>query len=387
METSHVNAGRVPRILFVTTVPITLASFLLPYAAHYRARGWRVEAAAAGLSRYPELQAQFDACHDLSLARSPWELAKMGRAQEEIRSLIRSYEYDLVHVHTPIASFLLRYALRMESTKPAIVYTAHGFHFHRGGSSLMNRLYRAIEKWAAPWCDALITINREDWYAARQAGFMTRLEYMPGIGIDTDSWSAEHVDPQSIEHVRLDLGITSEDALFLQVAEFNPGKRHEDAIHALASLDDMRAHLAFAGEGKRCAKMKHLAIELGLDRRVHFLGYRRDIPLLMRASRAVLLPSVREGLPRSLLEAMSLSVPIIVADIRGSRELATKGCGLIHPVLDVNSLAAAMRELLLHPDKARAMGERCRNKIVDYDIKRLLVLHDRLYADLMELYD
>ena len=94
-----------------------------------------------------------------------------------------------------------------------------------------------------------MTINREDFEAARDAGFATRVEYMPGIGVDTELWSPARVDAAAVAAVRHCVGLGEEDVLFLMVAEFNPGKRHRDVLAALQLPGLERVHVAFAGDG------------------------------------------------------------------------------------------------------------------------------------------
>ncbi|MES2919227.1 MAG: glycosyltransferase [Pseudomonadota bacterium] len=376
-----------PSLLIVTTVAPTLRAFLLPFARHYRALGWRVEAAARDINDVPALQAEFDACHALPLSRNPLDLGALLRAPAAIRRLVGSGDYDLVHVHTPVAAMLLRFALRgrPDGARPRVVYTAHGFHFHRHGRALTNAVFRTAERLAAPWCDALVTINREDHDAARAAGFATRVEYMPGIGVDTARWNPAQVEAATVAALRQALGLRDADVLFLMVAEFNPGKRHRDVLAALGQPGLEHVHVAFAGDGPLRPALEVEAMTAGIGGRAHFLGFRRDIAALMRASRAVLLPSQREGLPRSLLESLSMAVPIIGADIRGIRELAENDCGRLHAVGDVAGLAAALRELAAAPDLAAAMGARGRERMLrDYDEKVVIRLHDELYADLLK---
>ncbi|MDF2446265.1 MAG: glycosyltransferase [Moraxellaceae bacterium] len=372
-----------PRLLIVSTVPATLRAFLLPFARHYRALGWQVDAAARDIDSLPELKQEFDACHALPLSRNPRDIGTLLRAPAAIRALVARGNYDIVHVHTPVAAFLVRFALRTLSPRPRVVYTAHGFHFHRNGRPLANSVFRFAERLAAPWCDALVTINREDFDGARSAGFDTRVEYMPGIGVDTKRWTPTAVTADAIAAVRRELGLDERDVLFLMVAEFNPGKRHRDVLAAMQLLGHGDIHVAFAGDGPLRQPLQEQAAALGLADRLHFLGFRRDIPVLARASRAVLLPSEREGLPRSLLEALSLGVPIIGADTRGISEL-TEGCGRKHAVGDAAGLAAAMQELAQDEREAEALGERGRARMVaDYDEQVVIGLHDKLYSDLL----
>lgn len=131
--------------------------------------------------------------------------------------------------------------------------------------------------------------------------------------------------------------------MFLMVAEFNPGKRHRDALDALSKTGRGNFHLAFAGKGPLEATMRAYAEKLGLSSRVHFLGQRSDIPQLMLASRATLLPSEREGLNRSVMESIALGIPVLGADVRGIRNLIVDSSrGLLYPVGNAAALAAAM---------------------------------------------
>ncbi len=174
-----------PALLMVTTIPATLRAFLLPFADHFRALGWRVEAAAAGIEDVPALREHFDACHALPLSRNPLS-GDLLRAPAAIRRLVAAGAYDIVHVHTPIAAFLVRFALRGRPVK--VVYTAHGFHFHPHGQAAKNAVFRGLEAMAAHWCDAIITINRTDYEAACRFGG-PRVLYVPGIGIDLEAWA------------------------------------------------------------------------------------------------------------------------------------------------------------------------------------------------------
>jgi glycosyltransferase involved in cell wall biosynthesis len=378
-----------PKLLQVTTVPITLRAFLLPIPRHFRAKGWQVDAMANGITGCPECGGAFEAVHEVQWTRNPLDPRNLRKAVRQVRAIVQSGDYDLVHVHTPVAAFVTRLALRPMrlSGKPKVLYTAHGFHFHRGGHPLKNNLFLQLEKMAGKWTDRLIVINREDERAALRHHLVPseRLCYVPGVGIDTAQYDPDKVAPEQVESVRAELGLSPDDRLFLMVAEFNPGKRHADVLHAFHRLNRTGTHLVFAGEGKRLAEMARLAETLRLGGRVHFLGFRCDVPVLLRASVASLLPSEREGLPRSVMESLCLQVPVIGADIRGVRDLLEGDCGWLHPVGDVNQIAEAMAHVLDHPEEAVQMGLRGREKMAGYDLRHILRLYEAIYDELLSL--
>ncbi|MBR1672964.1 MAG: glycosyltransferase, partial [Fretibacterium sp.] len=121
-----------PKLLIVATVAATLRAFLLPYVRHFRSRGWRVDALARDATLDPECRGAFDACHDAAFSRKPWALRDIRGLNNSIRALVTREGYDIVHTHTPVASFVTRLALRTlpQETRPKVVYTAHGFHFY-----------------------------------------------------------------------------------------------------------------------------------------------------------------------------------------------------------------------------------------------------------------
>jgi glycosyltransferase involved in cell wall biosynthesis len=139
--------------------------------------------------------------------------------------------------------------------------------------------------------------------------------------------------------------------------------------------------LAFAGEGPLQDQMQQLASELGIQDKVRFLGFRRDIPTLIRAAIATVLVSEQEGLPRSIMESLCMGVPAIGTAIRGTKDLLETGSGLLVPVGDTEALSQAFSWVLNHPEQAQAMGNQGREQMYGYDLKRIMKLHEILYAD------
>ena len=374
---------RPPRLLMVATVADMVYGFLLPFARHFRARGWRVDALAQGFSQWPDCADAFDRVWEIGWSRRPLSPTNLLSAPKRLRSLVAAEGYDLVHVHSPIAAFVTRMALRRmrRAGTLRVIYTAHGFHFYQGGPRLRGAMYRTLEKLAGRWTDQLIVINREDEEAVLRYGIVPadRLHYMPGIGVDTQVYSAAAVSEADIARIRNELGLQSNHRLFLMVAEFNPRKRHRDVLHAFARLNRPEAILALPSYGPRLDEMKRLATSLGIADRVRFLGFRKDIPALVQSSVATLLPSEQEGLPRTVMESMCQGVPVIASRIRGVTDLLDDGRGRMVRVGDIQGFVDAMSWVLNHPDEARQMGERGRAAIAAFDLRHIIDLHEELY--------
>lgn len=373
-------------VLFATTIGRTAEAFLTPFAARLRALGLSVHLACNCASNGFRFAA-FDQVFEIPWRRSLLHFGNL-RAMVRLIGLVKENRYDVVHLHTPVAAFLGRLAMSFlpRERRPRVVYTAHGFHFHKRGKLLSNALFIAVEKLAGRWTDLLIVINREDDAAARRCRLVRpeRIRYMPGVGIDTEVYSPSAVKPEHVAAIRTSLGLDEHEVFFLMVAEFSPGKRHRDAVEALARLGRSSVHLAFAGDGPLVEQVRAQARRLGLEGRIHFLGFRRDIPALMLAATATLMPSEREGLNRSVMESLALEVPVIGSDARGVKDLLADGCGVVVPVGDVNALARAMAWVLDHPDEARQMARKGRQRVVaQHDIQHILKLHDAIYSELL----
>lgn len=372
-----------PKLLIVTTVPTTLRAFLLPYADHFRGLGWRVDALANGAADCGVCRQHFDHVWDATWSRAPLSFQNLAAAPRQLRTLIARERYDIVHVHTPVAGFVTRWALRRlrHRTDLKVLYTAHGFHFHAHGTPSGNAAFHALESLAARWTDRLVVINREDEQSAWRMMPARDVRYVPGIGVDTGRYRP--IATAARDQVRARLHVAPHQPLFTMVAEMIPRKRHTDLLHAFARLARPDAVLALAGAGPLNAELLDLADSLGIARQVRFLGWQDDVASLMASSEAVLLVSAQEGLPRSVMEAMAVGVPVIGSDIRGTRDLLADGHGYLYTVGDVDALADAMGRVLAQPLEAAAMAERAAAKIQGYDIRQLLARHEALYADVL----
>jgi glycosyltransferase involved in cell wall biosynthesis len=376
-----------PTLLYLATVPQPIRNFYLPYADHFRSAGWRVLAAAAGATGDAALAGHFDAVEDLAISRSVLDPRNYFRTPLAVRRLVGS-GIDVVHVHTPIASFVARLVARTlpRSRRPAVVYTAHGFHFHRGGSRLANAAFHFAERLAGRWTDRLIVINDEDERAARQGHFVprARLVRLPGVGIDLEHYRRDRIAPGEIERARANLGAAPASPVFVVVGELHRNKRHRDVLAAFAALGHPNAVLAIVGEGRERTRLEALAASLGVAERVRFTGFVRDVRPVVACASALLLVSGREGLPRAVMEAMALEVPVIVSNSRGSVELVGDGFGQVAPVGDVPALARAMRRVADGSPEIRAMAERARRRVEErYGLDEIIAAHERIFEALL----
>lgn len=371
-----------PRLLMATTVGVTFG-FLMPFVRHFRRLGWKVDAATGTLHDLPDPE-EPDEVFRVPWSRRPVDVSNL-RAAEVVRGIVQRGRYDLVHVHTPVASFVTRFALRHRGPdRPRVIYTAHGLPFDPGAGGVGKVVLEALERRAARWTDHLVVINREDAEAVAAWKVLPpeRIWWMPGIGVDLRRFGREAVSSAEERALRAELGIEGRPCL-LAIAEFTPRKRHADLLQAFGRLAGMPsgrdAVLVLAGTGPLESPMRELVRSLGLVDRVRFLGSRRDVPGLLAVATALVLASHREGLPRCVLEAMAMGTPVIATRARGTAELLADGSGFSFEIGDVRELAALMERVLSDPAAAALAARRAGERVKGYREEVLLRLHASLY--------
>lgn len=377
-----------PKLLMVTTTAVTIEAFLLPFARHFRASGWVVDAAARDAAASGTLEPEFNNLYEMEWTRNLLDWENLARSVKRIRAIAVRNNYDIVHVHTPIAAFVTRFALRGERAagKVKIAYTAHGFHFYKGGPPLKNLVFQTAERIAARWTDHLIVINGEDYEAALKMLPREKVTYTAGgIGMDLGKYKAAAFGADEIAAARREMGAKPGDTLILMIAEFSPGKRHKDLIKALAETGDPAIRLAFAGTGPLAAETRKLAAEAGAADRVKFLGFRRDVSLFIAAADATALPSEREGLPRVVMESMAIGTPVIGADTRGIRDLLSSGCGMLVPAGDTHALAEALKKHKNKTPEITAAAEKAKAKAETFDVEKIIGHYEGIYGGLLPL--
>jgi glycosyltransferase involved in cell wall biosynthesis len=369
--------------LFVTTVSATIEAFLLPYAKMLQDRGWRVDALARGATANSTIRRAFDSTHDIAWSRRPWDLRATALAQHRVAALVMREGYDVVHVHTPVAAFVTRHALRNFRPRPTVVYTAHGFHFHSQRDPVTNWVFRALETRAAGWTDLLVTMNSEDYQAAR--GFPTiapeRVRLIPGIGVDCGRYAPLSTARRA--SVRASLGLEPGQFAVAIVGEFTPNKRQALAVDALLAAGHGFVGV-FIGEGAQRHRVEFRAKAKGI--RALFLGHRPDAGDLIAACDAMLHVSRREGVPRVVLEASAAEVPVIGTMTRGTIDILRVTGGTIVKSATAEDLGAALRGLAQDPGAAQELGKRARNATMEtFGLPRMLESYSRLYDEALTL--
>ena len=285
---------------------------------------------------------------------------------KSMKLLCKENNYNIVHCHSPIGGVVARLAckkFRKKGTK--VIYTAHGFHFFKGAPIKNWLLFYPIERICAKYTDCLITINKEDYQLAKT--FKCRkVQYVPGIGIDTKDIKNTKVDR---ELKRLEFGFKNKDFVLISVGQLSKRKNHEVIIRALANIPEDNVKYLICGFGELEEHLKRITDELNLSERVIFAGYRSDIKELLHSSDCFLFPSLQEGLPVALMEAMASGLPIICSDIRGNSELINDNYGgFLFKLKDNEKLIEKIYELFKDDELCEKMGKYNLIRVNEFDI-------------------
>lgn len=319
--------------------------------------------------------------YNAEIYRNPFKIQEVTRAYKNALTELKSKNYYAIHCNTPIGGVIGRLAGH-KCRINKVIYTAHGFHFYKGAPFLNWILYYPIERFLAHYTDAIVTINREDYYRAQKFKLKKngKVYYVPGVGIDINSFKKNN--DERIK-TRTSLEIRDNDVFMISVGDLNNNKNNKVIINAMSKLNDRKLHYFLCGDGPLKCKLQKMVIKKGLEDNVHFLGFRNDIPQLLNAADIFVMPSLREGLSRSLMEAMGTGLPCIVSNIRGNTDLIgeNKGGFLCKPH-SVEEFSKAIDFMAKNEDIRKQMGSTNRERITCFSDEAARKAISDVYAEL-----
>jgi glycosyltransferase involved in cell wall biosynthesis len=317
------------------------------------------------------------------ISRNPFSKSNFT-AYNELVELIKQENIDYIHCNTPTGGILGRLAGKKCKVKK-VIYQAHGFHFYKGAPKKNWLIYYPIEKLLARYTDAIITINKEDYELAKEKLKLRnggKVYYVPGVGID----AAQYLSNTPVNNdKRKELNIPDDAFVIISVGELNKNKNNKVIISALKQLDNKNIHYVVCGIGEKEAELQAQVNEAGLADNVHFVGYRNDVNELYKIADCFTMTSLREGLPRSVMEAMASGLPCIVSKIRGNVDLIDECQGgyLCDPT-DAAGFAKAINKLCSDSDLREKMGQYNLDKIKNFDISVVEKAMADIYAEVFE---
>jgi glycosyltransferase involved in cell wall biosynthesis len=377
----NTSSGVAPlRAAHVATVSAVLQSLLLGQMRSIQDSGydvtgiatpddWTDQFAASGLRYIPvRIEREIALFRDLI---SLWQLYRLFRREK----------FMIVHTHNPKAGLLGQLAARLAGV-PIVLNTVHGFYFHDHMSPVKRRLFVTLEKIAALCSDSILSQNQEDMRVALEEKICSpnKISHL-GNGIDLSKFDPELITPEVILQKRTEIGLQDGTPVVGFVGRLAAKRKgFEDFLVAARQVADRLPSVRFLIVGrsdrqKSDAARPSIAQEHGVAEHCIFLGFQPNsqMPVFYRLMNVLVLPSLFEGIPRAVMEASAMKVPIVATNVKGNREAVDHDRnGLLVPLGDTTALADAILHILTDHDCAYRMGEAGRQIALERFDERLV---------------
>jgi len=315
-------------------------------------------------------------------------------AYRVIKKYLEKIQPDIVHTHSAKAGILGRFAAHSLKEKwgknlPAVVHTIHGLAFHPYQKESINKFYIAVEKSAAKRTDSFISV----------ADAMTNQAIAAGIGYPeqfTTAYSAieeddflQPISEQLRRTFRQKYGIAEDAVVLVTIARLFMLKGHDYIIESAKTLSNQykNAVWLFVGDGNLSEHYKKQVRQLELSEKIKFTGLLppRQIPIAITSSDILVHCSLREGLARTLPQAMLCAKPAVSFDVDGAREVVNENTGRLIEPKNVERLITACAELIENTDLRNKLGKSGRESVKEkFAPKTMVDTIEEVYQKLLK---
>lgn len=307
--------------------------------------------------------------HHVNFSKNPFHLRKLFQGIHEVKKIIENQQIEVVHCHTPVGGVVGRVSSWFAKKRPKVIYTAHGFHFYKGAPMLNWILYYPVEYFLSKITDCLVTINQEDYRAAKKM-CAKRVIQIPGVGIDLTRFYPKEKQERDMFCI-------------ISLGELNENKNHSTVIKAIGLLKDKDIIYEIYGNGPLKEELTSLIKRLGLENQVFLRGFEIGIEKKLVDADCCIFPSYREGLGLAALEAMACGIPLIASDNRGTREYMRHEInGIVCNPDDVTAFVESIRRIKNDRDFADRLVweglQTVRNFSVEKSTKVMRALYETL---------
>ena len=364
------------KVLFTANLESFFTKFLIPQLKYFKEQGYEVTIATGLDVPYCDKKINVNFARSLNLKQNL-------ESYKQMKAIFKDNHYDIISCHTPFGGAITRLSYKdckVKNTK--MVYMAHGFHFYKGAPLLNWLLYYSAEKYLAKFTDDLITINLEDYNLAKKK-FKTNVHYVKGVGLDISKFNFD-ISNKDKKKIRNSLGLKPSDFVMIYTAELLPRKRQIWLINTMRKniLENPNLHLLLPGNDSMNGKCQKLVDRLNLNNQIHFLGFRKDIPMLLKISDLAITSSKQEGLPVNVMEAICCGLPVVATACRGNRDLIKDGKNGY--VVGINDKKEFCKKVImmtkLNKLEKEKIQEENKNIIQDYCLEKVM-------SKLVEVYE
>jgi len=282
----------------------------------------------------------------------------------DLIKIIRIFRPDIIHTHGGIAGFWGRLAGIIYG-EVKIVHTYHGIHYLHYPSFVRRKLFSYIDRILLHYTDLIICVSKSDEYRGELVGVVDSKKclYIPN-GIDIKSFT-QQIDVPNEKH---SIGIFPDSLVVGMIGRLHPEKGHRYFLDAASKIVSKYTNVEFVilGDGELSENLRDMAVQLGIASRTHFLGFRNNIVNYLHTMDIIVFPSLWEGHPFSLLEAMAAGKAIVASNIDSIREVLKDGMtGILVPPKDSTSIAQAIGALLDSKEERDRIGRQAQITVIE----------------------
>ena len=312
----------------------------------------------------------------------------------QIKEHLKRIKPDIVHTHSAKAGILGRFAAYALKGKwagelPAVVHTIHGLAFHPYQNNWLNKFYIAVEKSAAKRTDFFISVADAMTAQATAAGIGYPEQFITAYSAVEENDFLQPIQQERKKNFRRKYGVAEDAVVLITIARLFMLKGHKYIIESAKELSKRfdSAVWLFVGDGNLADHFKNQVRQLGLAERIKFTGLLPpgQIPLAIQSSDILVHCSLREGLARTLPQAMLCAKPAVSFDVDGAREVVNESTGRLVEPKNVEQLTKACAELIEHKDLRDEIGKAGREFVKEKFAPQIMVdTIEALYRKLIE---
>jgi glycosyltransferase involved in cell wall biosynthesis len=298
---------------------------------------------------------------------------------KKVKHFLAAENIDLLHAHGTRALSNTFWAAKQLGLP--IIYTVHGWSFHADQPFLLKKYRIWGERFLISKADVTVCVSENNLKEGRQLFEMSRATVIKN-GINLKKFNTGN----SLKDIRAELNISKDTILVGYIARITVQKDPLTMLRAVAAVPaDLNLHFLMVGEGDLKEDALRLARELQITPRVTFIDFRQDIPDILNALDIYCLPSLWEGLPIGLLEAMAMGKAVVATAIDGTKEVVDHlQNGLLIPPMSPEKLAESLVLLATDNDLRNALGRSARQTVQErYNVENMTRQVEKLYKQLL----
>ena len=358
------------RVLHITRTALTVETFLQPLLAEHRARGHDVELAFGQTSSTPQ---------DLGVPVHPYPIDRSARPDRlavaigALERIMRSGRFDVIVAHMVLAGFAARLAFGLARRPGRLLYVSHGLPCHPTRSGVGRWAALQMERVLSRWTDGIIVLNRFDYRTATQyrlAGAAGQVHFLRTVGIPAADIvrMAAALDRGAY---RKGLGLAADVPVITYAGRFTRPKGVPIFLEIVRHLvrGGVKAQFVIAGSGPLEGFARRSIETNRLAEHVRLLGWYSDMVGLLAASDILCLPTLYEGAPVIVQEAMAAGAVVVASDVPGPQDLVEhRTTGILVPPADVERFAGELTDLLAAPSRRDQLAQQARRQAAHFDV-------------------